>query len=180
MITIMPFPLSFPMSSIRIIYASTGGHAKYVANRLTEALIKASASESVMIDTQSASQCRRRDLIDADVLILVSAEIPGQQHLNQNMHALLFDRAKRVDLDGRRVACVALSGDEETAEILGKKFQAFIDAHNGTLFVPHLLLTGKDLYAYDKEMERWADKLLTHILHRLQPAHVRKKAGIPV
>jgi len=167
------------MSSIRIIYASTGGHAKYVANRLTEALIKASASSSVMIDTQQASQSRRRDLIDADVLVLISSEAQGEQHLNQNMHALLFDRAKDINLDGRWVACVSLSGDEETAEILTKKFQEFIDAHNGRPFVSPLLLTGKDLYAYDKEMEQWADKLLTHVLHHLKPAHIRKKAGIP-
>lgn len=164
------------MSSIRIIYASTGGHAKYVANRLMDALIKASTSASVMIDKQSAWMSHATDLVDADVLILVSSEAEGEQHLNRNMHALLFDRAKDIHLDGRWIACVSLSGDEETAEILIGKFQEFIDAQNGRMFVHPLLLTGKDLYAYDKEIEQWADQLLTHVLHDLQPAHVRKTA----
>ncbi len=148
------------MSSIRIIYASKGGHAKFVASRLMEALTKASTSSSVMIDKQAAGRSSARDLLEGDILVLVSSEEEGEQDLNRDMHSLLFDRAKDVHLDERRVACVSLSGDEETAEILSGRFQEFIDAQHGTPFIPPLLLTGKDLYAYDQEIRGWAKKLL--------------------
>ncbi len=166
------------MISIRIVYASKSGHAKFVASRLVEAFTKASRSASVMIDKQPAALTRAQDLLDTDVIVLVSSEEEGEPKLNKDMHALLFDRANDVHLDERRVACVSVSGDKETAEIHIRSFREFSDAQHGTLFIPPLLLAEKDLYAYDKEIAQWAMNLVAAIAHNKTPA-LAKKSSCP-
>ena len=157
------------MVSFSIIYASTGGHAKFVAKELMDALVKASGSVPVSIDRRPAELSRDEDLLDADVLVLVSSEVEGKRQLDEQMQTFLFGRATDIDLDGRYVACVSLSGDEETAEMLAQKFQEFIDTRHGVLFAPHLLLTDKDLFACGQAVDRWAHTLLRRHFHSHTP-----------
>lgn len=159
------------MSSIRIIFASSGSDTLSVAARLMEAVAKASVSY-VTVDMQAAWMSHEKDLLETNMLVLVSAEAEGRQHLHESMRSLLFARAKDIDLDERRVACVSLGRDKETADLLIKEFRQFIDAHNGRFFIPPLILTTKELCAYDAEVREWATTLLSDASLREEPARM--------
>ncbi|MBI3332329.1 flavodoxin family protein [Candidatus Peregrinibacteria bacterium] len=165
------------MPSIHIIYASTGGHAKHVADTLTEVLTASPESARIVVNKQSAQTATRKHLLQGDVIVLVAADAHGEEHVHADMKALL-DRAKDIDLEERFLAFAGLSLSEDAEKAIDAEFRQFIEQHNGRLFIHPLLLTGEDLYAYEKEIRLWADKLLTHILHQLKPAHLRKRPAI--
>jgi flavodoxin len=164
--------------SIDIIHAS-GGEAERVADRLTDALVKASRSWFIVIGREAAGSARVEDLLAADMLVLVSSKAPRAGRLDDDMEELLFLRADEIDLDGRWVACVGSDDDPGKDAVLSTVFRAFVDAHNGRMFGP-LLLTGGDPAARDEEIERWADRLLTHVRRQLKPSRVLDASAFSV
>ncbi|MBI3618605.1 flavodoxin family protein [Candidatus Peregrinibacteria bacterium] len=98
------------MSSIHIIYASTSGHTEYVVNVLTAVL----RQHGHAVTLTRAEAAKPENLQKGDVLLLGSGTwntggTEGQ--LNPHMHALLFERATNVSLQGKRVGLISL-GDE--------------------------------------------------------------------
>lgn len=168
------------MPSIHIIYASTGGHAKFVADALAEVLTASPESARIVVNKQSARTATRKHLLQGDVIILVAADAHGEEHLHADMRSLLFDRAKDIDLAERFVTFAGLSLNEKTKKAIDAEFRQFIEQHSGRLFIHPLLLTGEDLHAYEGEIRLWADKLLTHVLHHMEPAHLHKKSIVGV
>jgi flavodoxin len=168
------------MPSIHIVYASTGGHAKFVADTLMEVLTASPESLRIVVNKQSAQAATRRHLLQGDVIVLVAADAHGEEHVHADMKALLFDRAKDIDLDGRFITFAGLSLADEGMKAIDAEFRQFIERHNGKIFVSPLLLTGEDLYAYEREIRLWADKLLTHVLRHMEPAHLRKHPVAPL
>jgi flavodoxin len=129
------------MTRLSIVYASTTGHTEYVVQELGRLLPQASKrlrvtvrrAEGVTADTLLAS---------ADALLLAcgtwnTGGIEGQ--LNPHMHALLRERAQKLDLHGLPCAVVGL-GDHRyryTAQA-ADHLKQYVESHGGALVVPPL------------------------------------------
>jgi flavodoxin I len=147
------------MSSVHFIYASTSGHTEHVVDALAAVLKIA----GVNFGKQRAELAKADDLLRGDVLILASStwntgNVEGQ--LNPHMWSLLLDRAKAVDLAGKKVACIAL-GDERyfyTANA-ALHLEAFVEGHGGSLICPTLKIINEP-YGQEAKVKEWAAQLL--------------------
>jgi flavodoxin I len=146
------------VQAIHIVYASTSGHTEYVCGVLADALkAKGHAAE-----VQRAELVKGEDLLKGDVLVLASStwntgNVEGQ--LNPHMWTLLLDRAKDVQLAGKKVACVAL-GDERyfyTANA-AKHLEEFVASHGGNLIEPTLKIVNEP-FGQEKKVQEWAESL---------------------
>lgn len=147
--------------SIHIVYASTSGHTEYVVGVAADALKQ--SLTSAQIEVQPAEKVLPEDLLRGDVLILASGSwnTGGQEgQLNPHMHALLRDRAKAVDLAGKKVLCIGL-GDSRYHFLLGALtyLEEFVASHGGTLAGPSLKIINEP-YGQEEAMEAWARQIL--------------------
>lgn len=161
-------------NSIQILYASTGGHAREIALELMEALAAIPEGSDVSVTKQAAETAHGKDLLRADVLVLISGAAPDEKHLNASMLTLLYDRSKSIDLTGKPVVCINLSTEPATVNKLSQEMQQFVEKHHGTMLLPPFRLTGSDNYGYEKKIHTIAEKILSHVLRHLKPARVRK------
>lgn len=144
------------MQSLQIVYASTSGHTEYVVGCIAAAIPGAVVTrvERATPDT----------LLAGDVLLLASGTwntggIEGQ--LNPHMHVLLKGAAKDVDLQGKKVAVVAL-GDARyryTANA-GNHLEEFVKTHGGTLLGERLTIVNEP-YGQEAAVDAWAKTLST-------------------
>jgi flavodoxin I len=148
------------MPSLNVVYASTSGHTEYVVSQVA-AQLKESAPQ-LWVETHRAEMVKSEDLLNGDMLVLASGtwntgSIEGQ--LNPHMHALLKDKAKDIDLSGKKVALIAL-GDQRyhfTAAALNH-LEEFVRSHNGMLIEPSLRIVNEP-YGQEDEMKDWAKQL---------------------
>ena len=148
------------MSSLTIVYASTSGHTEYVVDTLAQFLQEKGIST---ITKQIAEKTQAEDLLKGDLLLLASStwntgNVEGQ--LNPHMYALLLDRAKSVDLKGKKVAVIGL-GDERyfyTANSVNH-LKEFVASHAGTLILDPLKIVNEP-YGQEKKVQEWGSKLL--------------------
>lgn len=167
------------MRSLHIIYASTSGHTEYVVDTLTESLI--SQAPSITVERQRAELTDPKDLLRGDVLILGSGTWNAggtEGQLNMHMHALLHDRAKDLDLQGKPITFISL-GDERYyfRTRCTEHFLRFQREHNGILFIPPLVLVNEP-YGQEERIRQWTDKLLDRMQHG-ETAPLRKRAMTP-
>ncbi len=167
-------------TSIHIIYASTSGNTEYVVDTLIAYLRR--ILPDIAIERQRAEGAHPKDLLRGDLLILGSGTwntggTEGQ--LNMHMHALLNNRAKNLDLGGKPVTFISLGDDRYYFRTrCTEHFLRFQREHNGTLFVPPLILVNEP-YGQEERIHQWTDKLLNHLQHG-KAAHIRKRALTPV
>lgn len=153
----------FPVPKIFVSYASTAGHTEYVIDVLTHHLQEIG---NVIVERKRAELCAPEDLSKGDVLILASGTwntggIEGQ--LNPYMHRLLKEQAAKVDLKGKKVACIAL-GDERyryTAEAR-VHFEEFVKTHGGRLLTESLVIVNEP-YGQERAVRKWGDVLLSQL-----------------
>ncbi len=149
------------MPSIQIIFASTSGHTEYVVETLVSFLKEKAPKTSVTM--LLAEKVTPEDLLKGDVLLLASStwntgNVEGQ--LNPHMFALLKDRAKAVDLKGRKVVCIGL-GDQRyfyTCKA-AKELEEFVFTHKGTLALPTLKIINEP-YGQEDAVKTWGKSLL--------------------
>lgn len=147
--------------SLQIIYASTSGHTEYVVDTLI-GFLKEKAPKAV-VTKMIAEKTTPEDLLNGDILLLASStwntgNVEGQ--LNPYMHALLKDRAKKVDLKGKKVVCIGL-GDQRyfyTCKA-AKHLEEFVFTHKGTLAVPTLKILNEP-YGQETEIATWGKSVL--------------------
>lgn len=167
------------MRSLHIVYASTSGNTEYVVDELVAYMQR--TMPNVNIERQRAELAHPKDLLRGDILILGSGtwNTGGSEgQLNMHMHALIHDRAKDLDLDGKYITFISLGDDRYYYRTrCTEHFLRFQREHNGTLFVPPLVLVNEP-YGQEERIHRWAEKLLDHALRG--PAHIRKTAVAPV
>ena len=148
------------MTKVHIIYASTSGHTEYVVDVL-ELLWK---DEGVEVSRQKAEEAVPEDLLQGDVLVLAAStwntgSIEGQ--LNPHMHFLLKEKAKDVDLKGKKCALIAL-GDQRyyyTARA-GEHLRAFIDSHSGKIFSEQFTLLNEP-FGKEEKIQKWGKTFLS-------------------
>lgn len=166
--------------TLHIIYASTSGNTEYVVDELIGHVRR--TMPEVEIEHQRAELAQPKDLLRGDVLILGSGTwntggTEGQ--LNMYMHALLKDRAKDLDLQGKPITFISLGDDRYYFRTrCTEHFLRFQREHNGQLFVPPLVMVNEP-YGQEEKIYRWTEKLLDHMLHD-EPAHVHKHAPTSV
>lgn len=148
---------------IRLIYGSTTGHTEYVVSALAERLTAA----GVVVSVQRAEQAKAADLSAGDIVLLAcgtwnTGGIEGQ--LNPHMHALLHDRADKVDLKG--LPCLAIGlGDRRyrytaNAAVLLEKF---VTEHGGTMLLPALKIVDEPYDRLDDVLKPWLDQLVAKL-----------------
>lgn len=144
------------MPSLHIIYASTSGHTEYVVGQVVQEL-KAS-SPQLWVETQRAELVKPEDLLKGDTLVLASStwntgSIEGQ--LNPHMHVLLKDRAKDIDLQGKKTALIGL-GDDRYHFTVGAltHLEEFVRTHNGQLVEPALRIVNEP-YGQEDTVKDW-------------------------
>jgi flavodoxin I len=144
--------------SIHIVYASTSGHTEYVSGVVGQALREA----GMEVEIQCAEKTKAEDLLRGDVLILAAStwntgNVEGQ--LNPHMFTLLLDRAKDVQLRGKKMALIAL-GDERYFYVANasKHLEAYASAHGGQQLLPTLKIINEP-YGQEEKMREWADRL---------------------
>lgn len=148
------------MASVNILYASTSGHTEYVTQVLTEHLRSPEPLHVRCIRVESAVP---KDLTEADFLVLASGTwntggIEGQ--LNPHMHEFLLGRAKSIDLQGRKVAIIALGDDRYFYTCrAGEHLRQFVQSHGGQVLEPPLLLVNEP-YGQEEKIRAWGAKLL--------------------
>ena len=152
------------MPSLHFIYASTSGHTEYVVGEAVAAL--AAKAPTVNVEVQRAEQTQPDDLLRGDFLVLASGTwntggIEGQ--LNPHMQVLLKDKAKDIDLRGRKVFLIAL-GDERylyTARAM-EHLRQFVTTHHGHVVVPELKIVNEP-YGQENTVKKWVDQLCSHL-----------------
>lgn len=165
-------------SSLHVIYASTSGNTEYVIDTLVRQM--ASEAPEVVVEQQRAELAHPKDLLRGDVVILGSGtwNTGGKEgQLNMHMHALLQDRAKHIDLHGKPLTFISLGDDRYYFRTrCTEHFLRFQREHNGTLFIPPLIMVNEP-YGQEEKILRWTQKLANHML-RGKAAHIRK-ADVP-
>ena len=153
-------PYNAPVPSIHIFYASTSGHTEYVTQLLEEQLHN---EKSLTVRRIRAEVARPEDLIGSDILILASGTwntggIEGQ--LNPHMHEFLLGRAKDMDLQGKKVAIIALGDDRYFYTCrAGEHLRQFVQTHGGCVLEPPLLLVNEP-YGQEEKVRKWGSALL--------------------
>lgn len=168
------------LHSLHIIYASTSGNTEYVVDELMNCISKHKPELSV--ERQRAELAHPKDLLRGDVIILGSGTwnmdgVEGQ--LNMHMHELLHDRAKDLDLQGKPITFISL-GDERYyfRTRCTEHFLRFQRQHNGTLFIPPLVIVNEP-YGQEERIHQWTEKLLKHMTHG-ESAPIRQRALTPL
>jgi len=146
---------------LHIIFASTSGHTAYVVDALIDSL--KSTTPGWEIEETLAERAQPEDLLSGDVLLLASSTwntggIEGQ--LNPHMWALLYDRAKTLDLAGKPCACIGL-GDHRyfyTARA-ADDLQHYVKAHHGRLVVPTLKIIDEP-YGQEEAVRVWGKQFV--------------------
>ena len=165
--------------TLHIIYASTSGNTEYVVDELIDYIRR--TMPEIKIERQRAELAHPKDLLRGDVLILGSGtwNTGGSEgQLSMYMDALLRDRAKDLDLQGRFITFISLGDDRYYFRTrCTEHFLRFQREHNGTLFVPPLVMVNEP-YGQEDKIHRWAEKLLDHVMRG--PAHIRKTALTPI
>ncbi len=150
--------------SLHIITASTSGHTDYVVGELVASLKE--KAPQVTVTRQRAELAQAEDFTEGDMLLLGSGtwNTGGPEgQLNPHMHLLLRERAKDIDLKGKRVAVVGL-GDARyryTARAL-ELLEEFVKTHGGQLLLPSLRIINEP-YGQEKTVQHWAALLLKSI-----------------
>lgn len=146
------------MSSFHVIYASTSGHTEYIAEEAAKAL----RQDGREVEMQQAEKASADDMLRGDVLLLAAStwntgNVEGQ--LNPHMWGLLLNRAKDIDLQGKKVALIAL-GDERyfyTANA-AEHLENFVASHGGILACPTLKILNEP-YGQEQTVKEWAAQL---------------------
>lgn len=149
------------MTSVHIIYASTSGHTEFV----TDVLMQTLRDAGVQVTREQAEQTKPEDLQKGDVLVLASStwntgNIEGQ--LNPHMYTLLMMRAKDVQLNGKKVALIAL-GDQRyfyTANAM-VHLEEFVRSHGGEI-VSSLKIVNEP-YGQEEKVKEWATSFLAQL-----------------
>ena len=152
------------MPSLQIIYATGSGHTQYVIETLVSHLEEKSAG--LDITTVRAEQAQPEDVHKGDVLILAcgtwnTGGVEGQ--LQPFMNELLRDRAKDVDLAGKKCALIAL-GDERyyyTARA-NEHLRRYILDHGGEEVCDALLVINEP-YGQEEKVCTWGEQLITSL-----------------
>lgn len=150
------------MEILHVIVASTSGHTDYVVAEVLASLLR--EIPAMEIEVQRAEQAASEDLLKGKVLLLASGtwNTGGSEgQLNPHMHALLRERAKDIDLKGKRVAVIGLGDARYRYTARAKNLlEAFVTTHGGKLLLPSLKIVHEP-YGQEREIHEWARKLRT-------------------
>ena len=150
---------------LHFVSASTSGNTEYVIDEIIRTL--QSTPEKVTVERQRAEQTDPQDLLRGDVLILGSGtwNTGGNEgQLNTHMHALLNERAKQLDWNGKPVTFISLGDDRYYFRTrCTEHFLRFQREHHGTLFVPPLILVNEP-YGQEEKVRKWTEKLLQRMI----------------
>ena len=148
--------------SLHIVYASTSGNTEYVVDTISNYISTHDSQRS--IEKQRAELAEANDLLRGDIVILGSGTwntggIEGQ--LNMYMHRLLEERAKDLDLQGKKMAFICLGDDRYYFRTrCTEHFFRFQREHNGILSLPPLVIVNEP-YGQEERIHQWTEKLLT-------------------
>ena len=145
---------------MHFITASSSGHTDYVIRALVAYLTE--KAPKVTVEVQCAELCESVDFLRGDVLLLACGtwNTGGSEgQLNPHMHALLRERAKDIDLQGKKVAVIGL-GDARYRYTARAKdlLEEFVTTHGGTLLVPSLKIVNEP-YGQEDAVRAWVQKL---------------------
>lgn len=145
------------MTSILIIYASTGGSTEMVAETISEMLIQ----KKHKVILQRAEQSKSGDISKADVLILAS---PTYGHgVLQEMMEKFLQTLGDVELKGKSCAVIGVGDPKyepqyhiESATILEK----FLTDHGGKLLLPALRISRSPVMHLKGLIPFWGKQLI--------------------
>lgn len=149
------------MPSLHIIFASTSGNTEYVVDTLIDQLNK--AQPDLEVTKQRAEKAQADDLKKGDVLLLASATWnydAAEGYLNTHMREFLHKRCKDIDIEGRKVALIALGDDRYyyTGRATERFMQFLMQKKAKSCTMPLLIIN--EPYGQEEKITKWADKLM--------------------
>ena len=149
------------MLSIHAITASTSGHTDYVVGELV-AYLKEKAPK-VSVTRIRAELAMPEDFAKGDVLLLGSGtwNTGGPEgQLNPHMRVLLHERAKDIDLKGKKVAVVGLGDARYRYTARAKNLlEEFVTTHGGKLLLLSLRIVNEP-YGQEVLVRTWGETFL--------------------
>lgn len=148
------------MSSVIIIYGSSGGNTELVCEKVSEVL----KEKGVAVTLQRVEQSQVTDIFKADVCVLAA---PTYEHGVIQHHFIPFlKELKKFDLKKKPMAIIGL-GDPlyddhyhiESANILDKA----IKGSNGTIFTHTLRVSKSPLPQLETRVKIWAEALAKNV-----------------
>lgn len=144
------------MSSVLIIYGTTGGNTEIVAEKVAEVLCQ----KKHEVELKRVEQSKPADMLDCDLCILAS---PTYGHGVLEEHFIPFQKAlKETQLKGQQCAVIGLGDPKydaqyhiESAVIL----EDAIKASGGTLVCPALKISRSPVPFLSTRVQKWAEEL---------------------
>ncbi|MBN2096337.1 flavodoxin domain-containing protein [Candidatus Peregrinibacteria bacterium] len=145
------------MTSIVIVYGSTGGNTEMVAEYVADFL----KAKKIKADVKRAEQSSAKDLLKYDACILAS---PTYGHGLLEAHMTKFAKGlKEIDLKGRPCAVIGLGDPKyemqyhiESAPILEKK----LTAAGGKILLPALRISRTPVMHLKGIIPHWTKQLI--------------------
>ncbi|MBU1017495.1 flavodoxin domain-containing protein [Patescibacteria group bacterium] len=149
------------MTSVIIIYGSTGGNTEMVAETVADFL----KEKKVRVDVKRAEQSTAKDLLKYDVCILASPTY-GHGLLQEHM-AKFMKGIKDIDLKGKPCAVIGLGDPKyemqyhiESAPILEKK----LTGAGGKILLPALRISRTPVMHLKGIIPHWTKQLINLII----------------
>jgi len=148
------------MSSIQIIYGTTGGNTELVCRTVAEFL----QEKNHEVSLQRAETSSSEDLTSHDLLILAC---PTYGHGELEPHYLYFHKQiQAVDLAGQSCTVIALGDhkydDDHRLESSGILLR-YITTHGGKLLCPPLAINKSPIPVLNTQVKDWTDQLIQKI-----------------
>ena len=163
----MPPILLLSMSSIQIIYGTTGGNTELVCRTVAEFLREAGQEVSL----KRAEMAVPEDLTSHDLLILAC---PTYGHGELEPHYLYFHKKiQKVDLAGQNCTVIALGDakyDEDHRLESSGILLRYITTHGGKLLCPPLAINKSPIPVLQTQVKDWTDQLIQKLSPLPQPS----------
>jgi len=148
------------MSSVLIIYGSTGGNTELVCDKVSEVL----SSSNHRVIVKRAEQSSVSDLEGFDVLVFASSTY-GQGLLQDYIEPLYFE-IKKTGLNGKKCAVIGLGDNKYNVEYVveaARILENMVKDSDGELVIPPLRINKTPVVQLNTSIKEWAEKLSKEI-----------------
>lgn len=145
------------MKTIQIVYGSTGGNTEMVCDYVTEQL----TDKGYQVKNDRCEHFPIENLLKSDILILAAPTYECGV-LEPYFLEHFWPKIQDLDLKGQKCTVIGLGDIKygldyhlESARIL----EEYIKTHNGEVFSPSLMVSGKPLPMLETMVKKWCERL---------------------
>jgi len=144
------------MSSVLIIFGSTGGNTELVCDKVSEVLIQNKHSVTI----KRAEQTALTDLEGFDVLVFASSTY-GQGLLQDYIEPIYFE-IKKIGLKGKKCTVIGLGDNKYNVEYVveaARILENMVKDSGGELVIPPLRINKTPVTQLNTTINDWAQNL---------------------